>query len=185
MVVVWTVDTLGAEAAQDTNWCGRLGEILAAHGRDVACLEGAISPASWTGEAHTRLLWPQHLAGELRPAERPACGARSVLETLSEAKGMDYLFGADNPVFRWLAPLGTDADCDGQEPWVQGTNASWLSVSGVENMLADEADTPVHEALESVRTRLRHPSQGLIKLPDATARVEEGHEEDDGQYSCR
>src|SRR5687768_5033173 len=56
ILVYWTIDTLGAYAAQQAGWCGKLRGVLAEYGLTAACYDDVVAPSSWTGESHTRLL---------------------------------------------------------------------------------------------------------------------------------
>lgn len=60
VVVHRTIDTLGAEAADQGAWC----DTLAAHGLDAACVPGALPPSTWTYESLARMLWPEMNVGE-------------------------------------------------------------------------------------------------------------------------
>src|SRR6185295_1608803 len=71
IVVYFTTDTLGYVAARDSDWCGRIRTILGAHGLDVTCLDGAVSPSSWTAPSHLRMLFPENMTEENGWRDRP------------------------------------------------------------------------------------------------------------------
>lgn len=150
VVVLWSVDTLGATAAAETGWCEALSAQLARYGRDLACVPGGVSPSSWTGEAHTRILWPAHQAGELRREVAPACGASSVHGVLGEALGATVSWGADNMVLGGEYTL-----CDGRPSWYQGADIAYATDrTGVDLAAIDEVDRPVARALDEVLGRI-------------------------------
>lgn len=136
IVVFFTTDTLGMAAAKASDWCGHLNSVLGAHGRDVACLEGGVSPSSWTGEAHTRLLWPSHLLGTKRAAIQPECGEASVHGTLAASLGAFSVWGADNEV---LSNEGTT--CQGRSSWFQDSDVAY----GTRELGTGLAGTPEEE----------------------------------------
>jgi hypothetical protein len=147
IVVVFTTDTLGATAAADSDWCGHLTALLAPYGRDVECVGGGVSPSSWTGEAHTRLLWPDHVVGALRAHVGPVCDDAPALARLARSSDATYIWGADNTV------LGaeTSGRCDGDSAWFQGTDAHWApEVTQDELAGVPEADRPVRHALDAI-----------------------------------
>jgi hypothetical protein len=144
IVVLWSVDTLGTTAAKQTGWCERIGEILAPYGRDVACPEGAVSPSSWTGEAHTRLLWPSHLQGELRSRVTPACGEPSLHGEIADATGAFVAWGADNRV---LSALGDDC---GESSWFQDADVAYGTIAAPDPWLVPEESRPVSRAIGDV-----------------------------------
>jgi hypothetical protein len=152
IVVVFTVDTLGLAMAHDRDWCGDLQGITADYGLDVACLDGGVSPSSWTGEAHTRLLWPQHLVGDRRALQTPECGTRSVLAELKHAIGGRYVWGSDNSV---LAARGEDG-CGLTTGFSQDVD-TFEQTSTELSGLADvpEADRPAHAAIDAFEGEVR------------------------------
>ena len=77
MVVFFSIDTLGQTLANQTDLCGDMRGLSAFVGLSTACVEGGIAPSSWTGEAHTRLLWPMNRHGTARANQYPTCGQRS------------------------------------------------------------------------------------------------------------
>jgi hypothetical protein len=152
ILVYFTADTLSATAAKDTDWCGHLQAVVADYGLDLACVDGGVSPSSWTGEAHTRMLWPQHLDGALRRNEAPACETSSVLANVKDATDGYLLFGGDNSV---LSSRGKEPCADGSTAFSQDADVyeeTYLEV----NELADvvEADRPVHATIDAFETRI-------------------------------
>lgn len=143
IVVIITTDTLGMAAARETDWCGHLGSVLGAHGRDVACVEGGVSPSSWTAEAHTRLLWPSHLVGAKRAEIEPLCREPSVHGVLAASLGATTVWGADNPL------LADDTiRCRGRSPWFQDADHAfgWETAYPVTGEVPEE-ERPVGEAI--------------------------------------
>ena len=148
IVVFWTVDTLGAIAAEETGFCGAVGAVAARHGLDTACLDRAVSTASWTGESHTRQLWPENGAGAGIHRGAPECGHRSVLAQIAQANRATYLVGLDNPFFENLAVAD---DCgDGRTSWTQDADQAWTLDDDVDVEALPEADRPVHHAIDAL-----------------------------------
>lgn len=156
VVVVWTVDTLSAIAAEETGFCGAIGAVAARHGLDVGCLDRAVSSASWTGESHTRLLWPENLAGSGVSRGAPACGDRSVLAQIAQAHGATYLVGLDNPFFENMSvadPCGGGTTTS----WTQDADAAWTLDQDVPVEDIPEEERPAHLAIEAL---LGHTAKG-------------------------
>jgi hypothetical protein len=145
IVVFWTLDTLGAKAAAETGWCERLGTIASAHGLDVACVDGGVPPSSWTGESHTRMLWPQSQVGARRSQGVPACDAQSALELVADARAGAWIFGADNSVFGSTSYAPCD---DGRQSWLQRTDSGYVLPEGARTEGMVEAERPVHFAID-------------------------------------
>lgn len=160
LVVLLSVDTLGQAAARDTDWCGHLTDLFGEYDLTVACLDGAVSPASWTGEAHTRVLFPSHLQGSGRALHAPACGAVPLLGTVQAQIGGRYLFGSDNMV---LSSSGMESCTLTQTQWAQGTDRYDDTHEEPEVLaLIDEADRPVHHMLDAWEREVR--SDGAVEL---------------------
>ena len=121
--MVWiTVDTLGAALAEKVDTCATLGAVVEGYGLDLACMDGAVAPSSWTGESHTRFLFPAYTAGDRRAAQYPDCGETSVLGAIREARGGAYLFGSDNSV---LGDSGKDRCGLFRTVYTQGADRVW------------------------------------------------------------
>jgi hypothetical protein len=144
IVVYWTVDTLGTHAARVTDWCGFLRGVAGEHGLDAACLEGAVSPSSWTAEAHTRILWPEHRVGSHRARLSPACDAVSVFSALVDERGGRWLFGSDNPLFGFDA-AGV-ATCGDSRSWTAGSHAWWVAPGPIQASVQIPAEERAVEA---------------------------------------
>jgi hypothetical protein len=148
LIVVFTTDTLGLAAAEDTGWCDDIQGLAGAHGMDAACLEGGVPPASWTGESHTRLLWPQHLASPRRGFEFPDCDAQSVLADLADATGGELSWGADNAV------LGSSwsGNCPNvRPPWFNGADHAYdILLDGGGLAVNPEADRPADHVVDDL-----------------------------------
>jgi hypothetical protein len=124
IVVWWTLETLGATAADETAVCAAITEVAAERGLTARCVPGAVAPSTWTLESHVRTLFPEHMAGPLRVNQRPDEGDRSVLARVADHHGGRYGFGSDNPVFDlW----GERASGNGVV-WTQG--AEEVAISG-------------------------------------------------------
>jgi hypothetical protein len=143
VLVYFTVDTLSATAAAQGDWCGRIHEILGRHGLDVACVDGGMSPSSWTGEAHTRMLWPQHGVGSARADWHPVCDDPGALGDIAAALDASYTWGADNPM------LGTPNSyaCDGVPSWHQGTDSAYEPDAPPDGPPPPEDQRPGHFAI--------------------------------------
>jgi len=149
VVVYWTVDTLSAPAAEETGFCGAIGLVAARYGLDVGCLDRAVSTSSWTGESHTRLLWPEHTVGEGARLGAPECGERSVLVQIASAHRASYHVGLDNPFFHNLSIA--DTCTDGSTPWTQGADAAW-TIDQEKVVVEDvpEEERPAHLAIDAL-----------------------------------
>lgn len=160
LVVLLSVDTLGQAAARDTDWCGHLTDLLGEYGLDVACLDGAVSPASWTGEAHTRILFPSHLQGSGRAEHAPLCGSIPLLGSVQVQIGGRYLFGSDNMV---LSSSGMESCSLTETQWSQGTDR-YDDTHEEPEVLAGiaEADRPVHHTLDAWEREVR--GKGAVEL---------------------
>lgn len=160
VVVLFSVDTLGATAAEATGWCGALGALLGEYGLDLACLDGGVSPGSWTGEAHTRVLWPQHMEGGGRALHAPACGVLPVLASVKAHVGGRYLWGSDNMV---LSSSGMESCGGGETQWSQGTDRYDDTHEEPEVLMGiAEADRPVHHTLDAFAREVR--GKGAVSL---------------------
>ncbi len=148
IVVVWTVDTLGTIAATETGFCEALDDVARSRGLDTACLDRGVSTASWTGESHTRLLWPENLTGDGVARGAPVCGTRSVLAQIANAFHADYLVGLDNPFFENLAVA---QDCgNGRTSWTQDATQSWTLGLKVDVEAVAEANRPASLAIDAL-----------------------------------
>ena len=147
VVVYFSVDTLGQAMANETGWCARLTDLLGEYDLSLACVEGGVAPSSWTGESHTRMLWPQHMAGRLRANHYPECGEASVLEEISTATRGGYLFGADNGV---LSSSGKGRCGAFRSLFTQGTDKRWETSTGAWQLPdIPEAERPAYEVISS------------------------------------
>lgn len=150
----WTLDTLGARAADEAGFCEGIRAILAAHGRDLACVDGGVSPSSWTAPAHTRLLWPDHAVAPLSARTAPRCDGENALARIARRNAGTYVFGADNAT---LGP-GTTWSCDdGRSAFMQGAELAFgegITGSGEAWEVTSEPDRAVHRALDAVEQRL-------------------------------
>ncbi len=150
----WTLDTLGARAADEAGFCEATRAILAEHGRDLACVEGGVSPSSWTAPAHTRLLWPEHAEAPLSARTSPQCGSENALARIAHHNGGAYVFGADNAT---LGP-GTVWQCDAEHSaFMQGADVAFgegVNGSGLAWTPTPESDRAVHFALDDLEQRL-------------------------------
>ncbi len=147
VVVVFSIDTLGQTMANQTGWCERVSAIMAEHGLDLACLSGAVTPSSWTGEAHTRMLWPENTTGSARKNQYPECGQPSVMETIRDSTGGTYIFGADNSV---LSASGKESCELFRSVYTQGSDEMWETHMAATNLaLVAEEDRPVAQAIEA------------------------------------
>lgn len=159
IVVVFSIDTMGQAMAERTGLCEDLQGLFAEYDLDLGCLRGAVSPSSWTGEAHTRVLWPQHLAGERRALQYPTCGDRSVLATIEAGAGGRHIFGADNSV---LGDSGKEVCSPWRTSFTQGADARWeTSEEPAEIVLVPEADRPAHAALDELERVLDGRERGV------------------------
>lgn len=159
VVVVFSVDTLGLTMANQTGWCERVTTIVGEHGLDLACLDGAVAPSSWTAESHTRVLWPQHTSGSRRRAESPECETPSVLETIRDSTGGVYLWGADNSVLSENEHNGCDWFRSG---FTQGADESWeTGLDSVKMPAVPEEDRPVTHAIEALERWLPHQDRSV------------------------
>jgi hypothetical protein len=148
IVVYFTADTLGLHAAKEAGYCESISAAAASHGLDAACLDGAIAPSSWTGESHTRTLFPQHLAGNLRSQKTPACepAPAPFLDVIADAYDGQYVIGADNPVFGTVKNVECD---DGRIGWHRGADAIYAARSGGEaNAEVPEEDRMLHAGID-------------------------------------
>ncbi len=147
VVVAFSVDTLGLTMANQTGWCSRVGEIVGDYGLDLACLDAAIAPSSWTAESHTRMLWPQQSTGDRRRDESPQCNTPSALETIRDSTGGVYLWGADNSVLSENEHNGCDWFRSG---FTQGSDEVWeTGLDSVKMPSVEEADRPVSLAIDA------------------------------------
>lgn len=150
IVVFWSLDTLGQRAALDDGMCARLGAIVATHAGEIACLEGGVSPSSWTVESHARLWWPALNVGAGRADLYPACDDPSVLARAAAALGGSLFVGLDNP--RFADPFA-DTRCDGASPWATGVTQAWIPdfTTDLGTMAAvPEAERPWSQALDAL-----------------------------------
>jgi hypothetical protein len=145
IIVYITTDTLGLKAAMEASWCDRLTTVAGQYGLDVACLEGAVPPSSWTGPSHTRMLFPQNMALADAWRKQPSCGVDSFLGTIAAGTDAFYTFGADNPV---LGPNSVTPCDDGSIPYYMGTDTAYGEIVGSEQLaeIAEE-DRSVHHAI--------------------------------------
>src|SRR6185295_7761628 len=130
ILVVFTQDTLGEVAAEQTGWCEDLAQVLAPFGKDVNCLDGAVSAGSWTPPGHGRVLFPQMNAPEEWVRPRPVCGDASVLGVLKDSWDGFYTFGADNPQLG----TGDNPPCNGRSPFHAGADTSYSFDEGIEDL---------------------------------------------------
>ena len=154
VVVYWTLDTLGARAADEAGFCQAIRDILAEHGRDLACVEGGVSPSSWTAPAHMRLLWPDHTLAPLSARTAPRCDGENALARIARVSGGRYVFGADNAT---LGPETSWSCDDGRSAFMQGADAAFgegVTGTGQSWEVTPEADRAVHKALDEVEQRL-------------------------------
>ncbi|GDX80618.1 hypothetical protein LBMAG42_24290 [Deltaproteobacteria bacterium] len=150
IVVFWSLDTLGQRAALDDGMCARLGAVAATHAAELACLEGGVSPSSWTVESHARLWWPALNVGARRADLYPACDDPSVLARAAGALGGSLFLGLDNP--RFADPFA-DTRCDGASPWATGVTEAWIPdfTTDLATMAAvPEAERPWSQALDAL-----------------------------------
>lgn len=146
IVVVFVVDTLGKAMADTTDWCGRMTSITGDFGLDVSCLEGAVAPSSWTGESHSRFLWPQNTVGTKRANQQPDCGDPSVLQSIRDASGGTYIWGADNGM---LSRSGKEVCSLFRTQFPQGSDVLWeTTLHDYELPDVPEAERPVHHAID-------------------------------------
>lgn len=152
IVVLWTVDTLGATAADHAGWCDAIGAELAAYGLDGACVEGGVAPSSWSPESHTRLLWPSHAAGDERLRLTPSCESVGLLRVMADHVGGDSIVAIDNPL---MSPDGRDGeDCDGEGPWYRDADVAIGAVADIEDAVATaETHQPAWQGLSALLDR--------------------------------
>lgn len=159
LVIMFSIDTLGQSMADRTEFCGELQALFQEYDLELACLEGAISPSSWTGEAHTRLLWPQHMIGDKRAAQYPTCGDRSVLSTIAQSTGGRYLWGADNSV---LGDSGKEQCGWFRTQFTQDVDGKWETPDDpTEVAVLAEADRPVHGAIDAFVKKVDNGDRGI------------------------
>ncbi len=159
VVVYFVVDTLGASAAAETDFCAVVSSVAGAHGLEAACVSDALAPSSWTGESHVRMLWPEHLIGSRRRAEVPDCDTRSVLATIAEATGGPYVVGAQNSV---IGAVEAGTCRSGQNPWLVGADE-------VHRGERDGDDSPVADGITDLlaATAAGGPAAALLNSVEA------------------
>ena len=149
VVVLWATDTLSARAALDGGLCGTFQAAAAGIG-EVACLPGAVSPATSTSYTHARLLWPTHRVGLERRYSRPDCVAPSVLGVVASALHASITWGSDNPTFEAYPTV-----CDGvTTPWSWEADEPFL-YDGATVLSVEEAQRPGRLAIEAVLDHAR------------------------------
>jgi hypothetical protein len=149
IVVFFSLDTLGQAAALDTGYCQRLSAILRPYGRSLACLDGAIAPASWTLESHLRVYWPQYNRSDLAASESPACTDRPMMSYLSAGLGGHYVFASDNAVLgKWGATTCPESDLTG---WSIAADVAYeVPGAGPQPMDTPEDQRPDHFGIGSI-----------------------------------
>jgi hypothetical protein len=162
ILVYWTIDTLGKRASDEVGYCGFIQERAGAHGVEVACLDGAIPPSSWTGESHLRTLWPNHMAEGLRGTQHPICESASSLETLARSREGSWLFASDNS---FSYKPDSEICADGGWGWIQRVDESFLPEENASPRLP-EADQPVHEGIGRVLERAASGEAMSVYLND-------------------
>ena len=166
IVVFWSLDTLSERAAIDDGMCERLRAIATAHGGDLSCLEGGVSPSSWTVESHLRNWWPAQNAGARRADLYPACDDPSVLALAAAALGGPLYMGLDNP--RFADPFA-DTRCDGASPWLTGVTQTWIPdfTTDLGTMAAvPEEDRPFTQALDALGVAVADGGPAFAYLND-------------------
>ncbi|HNH48060.1 MAG TPA: hypothetical protein PKY30_13540 [Myxococcota bacterium] len=155
ITVVITVDTLSQAMANQVGLCAELQALVGDYGLDLACMEGAVAPSSWTGESHTRFLFPQNTIGKKRRLPEPPCGQESVLGSIRQGNGGYYIFGTDNLV---LGDSSKEPCAWGRTAFTQGADKVWETSLGPEEMAPlPEEERPVDQALSSYETQVSKP----------------------------
>ncbi len=153
IVLVITVDTLSKAMADQVGMCADLQALVGEYGLDLACMEGAVAPSSWTGESHTRFLFPQNYVGKKRRLAEPSCGDSSVLGDIRQKNGGFYIFGTDNLV---LGDSGKESCGLNRSAFTQGADKVWETSLGPEEMAPlPEEDRPVHQAIGSYEAQVK------------------------------
>lgn len=154
ITVVITVDTLSKAMADQVGMCADLQALVAEYGLDLACMEGAVAPSSWTGESHTRFLFPQNNSGKNRRLPEPPCRQESVLGSIRRENGGYYIFGTDNLI---LGDSGKDPCTLGHTAFTQGADKVWeTSLSPREIVTVTESERPASGAIDTFERRLEH-----------------------------
>lgn len=156
VLVVMTLDTLGAWAAEQTGWCEAVTGVFEAHGLDVACVGGGVAPSSWTAPSHTRMLWPRLTTPANGGRDAPQCGDDSVLGEIADYNGATYIFGADNPVIgqAFWGSCGVAVS-----PFAQGADEIFAERYPVQGpwTLTPEPERAVHRAIDAA---IEHAATG-------------------------
>ncbi len=161
IVVIFSVDTIGQAMANRTDMCGEMTALTANYGLDVACLDGAIAPSSWTGESHARFLWPQDIEGARRALQYPKCGDESVLGTIKDGTRGKYFYGADNSV---LSGSGKDICGITRTQFTQDTDQEFETSLTTDKLVdVPEEDRPAHHAIDAFVDAIG-PSSGASVL---------------------
>lgn len=155
IVVFWTIDALSSTAAGAVDLCGRFQSQLSGYGLDALCLQGAVTPSSWTIESHVRLFWPTHTIGAKRSSITPDCEDKPYLKVIADRYGGAYFFGAENSKFGQAADL---ADCGGVSPWVDDADQWWITPDVTPQ---EQAEIPLDD---------RPPWKAIGALLDETAK---------------
>lgn len=147
IVVYWTLDTFGNAAATEGAWCQRLQSIFGEFGESVACVDGGVSPSTWTAEAHVRMLYPDYTHDEKRDLMKPHCDDESVLVLAAEHLQSDYYIGLENEVF---GVVGAKEGCSEGESntWFQGAQSALLADSA--SSIAEGSDDPVGDTIDLI-----------------------------------
>lgn len=148
VVILWTLDTLSARAALDGGLCEHLGGIAAAHGVDLACVPGAVAPASSTLFSHARVLWPTNREGDNRATGKPDCDNPSVLGLLADALDAGFVWAPDNPVFEIKA-----SPCEGTDNgWWREADAVF-ALDALDTHNTAEEERPAHLGVNEIVAR--------------------------------
>lgn len=152
ITIVITVDTLSLAMANEVGLCTDLQALVGEYGLDLACMEGAVAPSSWTGESHARFLFPQNNIGKRRSLPEPPCGQDSVLGTIRKENGGFYIFGTDNLM---LGDSSKEPCGWGHTAFTQGADKVWeTALSPREIVGVAESERPVSGALDSFEKQL-------------------------------
>lgn len=150
VLVYWTVDTLGATAADATSFCAALQNTVAPYGLDAACVDGGVSPSSWTLESSVRTHWPTHAAGAGRGDMMPACDDDPLLARVVHGLGGAYAVGIDNAA---VDDPNERPECSGVSPWQNGADAYFWALDELEydeQLGVGEESRPARLALEQL-----------------------------------
>lgn len=160
ITIVITADTLSKAMADHVGLCSELQVLFGEYNLDLACMDGAVAPSSWTGESHTRFLFPQNTVGRRRAAQYPTCGDDSVLGTIRSATGGTYIFGTDNLI---LGDTGKDVCAIGRTVFTQGADQVFeTSMAPGEIVPLPEEERPVHKAIDAFEAKVK--SGGAIQM---------------------